>query len=104
MNPEKFTELALQTVQAAQSSAQTRGHSQILPAHVLLAALEAQDSPAARAVELAGRDVRAVKASLETFLGKLPKISGDAASGQYVAQDTAKGFEKAEKTDRKSVV
>ncbi len=98
MNPEKFTELALQTVQAAQSSAQTRGHSQILPAHVLLAALEAQDSPAARAVELAGRDVRAVKASLETFLNKLPKISGDAASGQYVAQDTAKGFEKAEKT------
>ena len=98
MNPEKFTELALQTVQAAQSSAQTRGHSQILPAHVLLAALEAQDSPAARALELAGRDVKAVKASLETFLGKLPKVSGDAASGQYVAQDTAKGFEKAEKT------
>ena len=98
MNPEKFTELALQTVQAAQSSAQTRGHSQILPAHVLLAALEANDSPAARAVELAGRDTKAVKASLETFLNKLPKISGDAASGQYVAQDTAKGFEKAEKT------
>jgi ATP-dependent Clp protease ATP-binding subunit ClpB len=98
MNPEKFTELALQTVQAAQSSAQSRGHSQILPAHVLLAALEAQDSPAARAVELAGRDTKAVKASLETFLGKLPKVSGDAASGQYVAQDTAKGFEKAEKT------
>ena len=98
MNPEKFTELALQTVQAAQSSAQSRGHSQILPAHVLLAALEAQDSPAARALELAGRDVKAVKASLETFLGKLPKVSGDAASGQYVAQDTAKGFEKAEKT------
>jgi ATP-dependent Clp protease ATP-binding subunit ClpB len=98
MNPEKFTELALQTVQAAQSSAQTRGHSQILPAHVLLAALEAQDSPAARAVELAGRDVKAIKASLETFLNKLPKVSGDAASGQYVAQDTAKGFEKAEKT------
>jgi ATP-dependent Clp protease ATP-binding subunit ClpB len=98
MNPEKFTELALQTVQAAQSSAQTRGHSQILPAHVLLAALEAQDSPAARAVELAGRDTKAVKASLETFLNKLPKVSGDAASGQYVAQDTAKGFEKAEKT------
>jgi ATP-dependent Clp protease ATP-binding subunit ClpB len=98
MNPEKFTELALQTVQAAQSSAQARGHSQILPAHVLLAALEAQDSPAARAVELAGRDTKAVKASLEAFLGKLPKVSGDAASGQYVAQDTAKGFEKAEKT------
>jgi ATP-dependent Clp protease ATP-binding subunit ClpB len=98
MNPEKFTELALQTVQAAQSSAQTRGHSQILPAHVLLAALEAQDSPAARAVELTGRDTKAVKTSLETFLNKLPKVSGDAASGQYVAQDTAKGFEKAEKT------
>jgi ATP-dependent Clp protease ATP-binding subunit ClpB len=98
MNPEKFTELALQTVQAAQSSAQTRGHSQILPAHVLLAALEAQDSPAARAVELTGRDTKTVKASLETFLNKLPKVSGDAASGQYVAQDTAKGFEKAEKT------
>jgi hypothetical protein len=38
MNPEKFTELALQTVQAAQSSAQTQSHSQIPPAHVLLTA------------------------------------------------------------------
>jgi ATP-dependent Clp protease ATP-binding subunit ClpB len=96
LNPERFTELALQAIQKAQSLAQTHRNPHILPAHVLLAALE-PDSPAARMLELAGSSAASARAALEAYLEKQPRLSGDSPAGQYLASETAKGFERAEK-------
>jgi len=81
MNPDRFTEAALQAFVHAQQDAQQRGHQQLTPAHVLLATLS-EDSPATRAVELAGGNVSASRAALEQELGKLPRVTG--ADNMYV--------------------
>jgi ATP-dependent Clp protease ATP-binding subunit ClpB len=96
VNPEKLTELALQAVQKAQNLAQSNRNSQILPLHIMLAALE-PDSPAARMITLAGMDAAQARVSLENAVAKQPKVSGDTPAGQFLAQETAKGFERADK-------
>jgi ATP-dependent Clp protease ATP-binding subunit ClpB len=93
MNPERYTELALQTLQSAQSKAQTIGNSQLLPAHVLLAALEG-DSPVLRMLELADGNTQVARNSLEKFVNAQPKTSSNA--GQFAAQEFARGLERAE--------
>ncbi len=93
MNPERYTELALQTLQSAQAKAQTIGNSQLLPAHVLLAALES-DNPSQRMLELAGGKPQQANISLEKFLQAQPKTSSNA--GQFAAQEFARGLERAE--------
>ncbi|PYE56262.1 ATP-dependent chaperone ClpB [Deinococcus yavapaiensis] len=96
MNPDRFTEAALQTIAAAQQDALSKGHQQLMPAHVLLAALAQADSPAVSGVELAGGDVRAARAALETDLAKQPRVSGD--GGQlYMDPALARALGEAEK-------
>ncbi len=93
MNPERYTELALETLQSAQAKAQTIGNSQLLPAHVLLASLE-PDSPSTRMLELAGGKAQIAKTSLEKFLNLQPKASSNA--GQFASQEFARGLERSE--------
>ena len=93
MNPERYTELALQTLQTAQQKAQTIGNSQLMPAHVLLSSLETEN-PSVRLLELAGGNVQNARASLERFLNNQPKTSSN--PGAYAAQEFAKGLERAE--------
>ncbi len=93
MNPERYTELALQTLQSAQAKAQSLGNSQLLPAHILLVSLEG-DNPSVRLLELAGGSVQSVRTSLETFLNSQPKTSSN--PGQYAAQEFGRGLERAE--------
>ncbi len=94
MNPEKFTETAMQAVQAAQSLAQTNGNPQILPAHALLALLE-NGSPAWRMVELAGGNPQQTRDALGAFLNRQAKASSGA--GQYASPEFGKALERAEK-------
>ncbi len=93
MNPERYTELALQTLQTAQTKAQAIGNSQLLPAHVLLAALEG-DTPILRMLELASGNAQVAKNSLEKFLNAQAKTSQNA--GQFASQEFARGLERAE--------
>jgi ATP-dependent Clp protease ATP-binding subunit ClpB len=93
MNPERYTELALQTLQSAQQKAQTVGNSQLLPAHVLLASLES-DNPSTRMLELAGGNLKNAKTALEKYLNAQPKTSSN--PGAYAAPEFARGLERAE--------
>ncbi|MBB6100046.1 ATP-dependent Clp protease ATP-binding subunit ClpB [Deinobacterium chartae] len=96
MHPERFTEAALEAVAGAQQSAQAKSHQQLTPVHLLLAALEATDSPAARAVTRAGGDAQTARTALEAELSRLPRVSGD--GGQlYLDPASARGFESAER-------
>ncbi|ADV67038.1 ATP-dependent chaperone ClpB [Deinococcus maricopensis] len=87
MNPEHLTEAAVQAIAQAQQDALGRGHQTLTPTHVLLATLDA-DSPAARAVTLAGGDLKAARSALEADLAKLPRVQG---GGDQIYGDGALG-------------
>ncbi|MFN3265326.1 MAG: AAA family ATPase, partial [Deinococcales bacterium] len=94
MNPERYTELALLTLQSAQQKAQSMGNSQLMPAHLLLVSLESADNPSSRMLEIAGSNVQNAKVALERFLQAQPKTSQNA--GAFAAQEFARGLERAE--------
>ncbi len=93
MNPERYTELALQTLQNAQSKAAAIGNSHLMPAHVLLVSLES-DNPSARMLEVAGGNVKNVRVFLERHLQSQPKTSSN--PGAFAGQEFARGLERAE--------
>ncbi|HWG85860.1 MAG TPA: ATP-dependent chaperone ClpB [Deinococcales bacterium] len=95
MNPERFTEAALQAIQQAQQDAQARGNSQIQPAHLLRALLDT-DSPAARAVNLAGGDATRSRSAIEGYLSRQPRVQGT-EGGQYASSEFGRALERAEK-------
>ncbi|GGJ62307.1 ATP-dependent chaperone ClpB [Deinococcus aquiradiocola] len=81
MNPDQLTESALQAVANAQQNAQTAGHQQLTPTH-LLQALLTQDQ-AARLLQTAGADLPALQESITANLQKLPRVQG--GDGQLYA-------------------
>jgi ATP-dependent Clp protease ATP-binding subunit ClpB len=93
LNPERFTELALQLIQQTQAKTQAMGHPAMTPAHLLATALEG-DSPAIRIAQLAGANPQNAKASLDAYLGKQARASSGA--GQYASNEFGKGLERAE--------
>ncbi|WP_161880273.1 ATP-dependent chaperone ClpB [Deinococcus alpinitundrae] len=74
MNPEHFTESALQAIAEAQQQAQAAQH-QTLTTWQVLSALLGNDT-AARTLTQAGGDLNAARASLDAELGKLPRVQG----------------------------
>jgi len=66
LNPDQLTESALQAVATAQQNAQTAGHQQLTPTH-LLQALLTQDQ-AARLLQTAGADLPALQESITANL------------------------------------
>ena len=78
MNPEHFTESALQAVAEAQQQAQAAGHQALTTWHVLSALLG--NDTAARTLTQAGGDLSAARVSLDAELQKLPRVQG--AEGQ----------------------
>ncbi|MGL4608739.1 MAG: Clp protease N-terminal domain-containing protein, partial [Trueperaceae bacterium] len=95
MNAERLTESALQMVASAQQIAQTRQHQTITPVHLVTALLSDGASPAARVVERAGGNLAQIRASLDTNLSRLPKVSG--GDGQYMSNDMTQVFDEAER-------
>ncbi|MPY65679.1 ATP-dependent chaperone ClpB [Deinococcus sp. SDU3-2] len=74
MNPERFTEAALQAVAAAQQLAQSNHQQTLTVAHVLRTLLD--NDTAARAVTSAGGDLSAIRSALDAELAKLPRVQG----------------------------
>ncbi|AFZ68666.1 ATP-dependent chaperone ClpB [Deinococcus peraridilitoris] len=97
MNPDRFTEAALQAFTDAQASAQGRGHQQLMPAHLLLASLTV-NSPAARALALAGGELGAARSALEAELAKLPRVQG--SDNMYVDASVMRAVNAAEELAR----
>ncbi|UWQ21601.1 ATP-dependent chaperone ClpB [Jannaschia sp. W003] len=101
MNLEKFTERARGFLQAAQTIATREGHQQLTPEHLLKAVMDDEQGMAANLIDRAGGASARVREAVDAAVARLPKVSGDA--GQvYVARDTAKVLDEAEKVAAKA--
>jgi ATP-dependent Clp protease ATP-binding subunit ClpB len=82
MNIEKYTERARGFIQAAQMLAMREGHPQLSPGHVLKVLLDDPEGLAAGLIDRAGGRSRDALTAVELWLGKQPKVSGNAAQPQ----------------------
>ena len=101
MDLNKFTERARGFVQAAQTIALREGHQRLTPEHILKALLDDDQGMSANLITHSGGDLRRVIDSVETAIGKLPKVSGD--TGQvYLDSQTARVMDEAAKVAEKA--
>src|ERR1041385_7103511 len=97
MDLEKYTERARGMLQAAQSLALRSGHQRFAPEHLLKILLDDPEGLAANLIRTSGGRPEQALAKLETFLGKIPKVEGQGAGQLYMAPETARLFDAAEK-------
>ncbi len=97
MNLDRYTERAKGFVQAAQTIALRESHQQLTPEHLLKALIDDPEGLASGLIRAAGGNAEQVLAQTESTLQSLTKVSGDGAGQIYLAPQTAKVFEQAEK-------
>ena len=97
MNFEKFTDRAKGFVQAAQTIALRDGHQQFAPEHLLKALLDDSEGLAAGLIRRSGGRPEQVLSATDQVLAKRPKVSGGGAGQPYVAAETARVFDQAQK-------
>ncbi|MDU8926627.1 ATP-dependent chaperone ClpB [Alisedimentitalea sp. MJ-SS2] len=101
MNLEKFTERSRGFIQAAQTIAMREDHQRLLPEHLLKALMDDEQGLASNLIKRAGGAPERVVEAVETAIGKIPKVSGDA--GQvYMDSAFAKVTAEAEKLAKKA--
>ncbi|WP_170576305.1 ATP-dependent chaperone ClpB [Ruegeria atlantica] len=101
MDLNKFTERARGFVQAAQTIALREGHQRLEPTHILKALMDDDQGLASNLITRAGGAPNRVVEALDTAMGKIPKVSGDA--GQiYMDGQTAKVLDEAAKIAAKA--
>ena len=96
MDLNKFTERSRGFVQAAQTIAMREGHQRMAPEHILKALMDDEQGLASNLIRRSGGAPERVVAAVETAIGKIPKVSGDAGQ-TYLDQNTAKVLSEAEK-------
>ncbi len=102
MDIEKYTERSRGFIQAAQSLAQRSGHQRLTPEHILKILLDDREGLAANLIRASGGDPARALSGVETALAKLPKVEGGGAGQLYLAPETARLFESAEKIAEKA--
>ncbi|HUB96650.1 MAG TPA: ATP-dependent chaperone ClpB [Stellaceae bacterium] len=102
MDFEKYTERSKGFVQAAQTLAQRRGHQQLTPDHLLKVLLDDKEGLAANLIRAAGGDPRAVLATTEATLDRLPRVEGGGAGQVYLSPEINRLFAEAEKIAEKA--
>ena len=102
MDLEKYSDRVRGFVQAAQTLAQRRGHQQLTPLHILSVLLEDKEGLAMNLIAAAGGDGAAARTATDKALEALPKVEGAGAGQVFLAQDTTKLFEQAEKLAEKA--
>jgi ATP-dependent Clp protease ATP-binding subunit ClpB len=102
MEFEKYTERAKGFVQAAQGLALRSGHQRLTPEHVLKILLDDKEGLAANLINAAGGDAAAALRAVEAELAKLPRVEGQGAGQVFLAPETARLFEQAEKLAEKA--
>ncbi|MEL6914935.1 MAG: ATP-dependent chaperone ClpB [Pseudomonadota bacterium] len=95
MNLDKFTERARGFLQAAQTIAARESHQRLTPEHLLKALLDDGEGLAANLISRAGGQPGSVQQAVDLAVGKLPKVSGDAAQ-VYVDQTLTRVLGEAE--------
>ena len=102
MDFEKYTERARGFVQSAQSLALREGHQRFSPEHLLKVLLDDQEGLAAGLIRAGGGDPVAALRETEMQLKKLPRVEGSGAGQLYIAPETARVFDAAEKLANKA--
>ena len=97
MDIEKYTERSRGFLQAAQTLAQRSGHQRLTPEHLLKVLLDDREGLAANLIRAAGGDPARALGATEAALGKIPQVEGAGAGQLYMATETARLFEQAEK-------
>src|SRR5882672_8467005 len=97
MDIEKYTERSRGFIQAAQGLAQRSGHQRLTPEHILKILLDDSEGLAANLIRASGGDPARALSAVEAALAKLPKVEGGGAGQLYLAPETARLFEAAEK-------
>lgn len=102
MNFDKYTERSQGFIQSAQTLAQREGHQRILPLHLLKVLLDDEEGLSASLIRTAGgAPEKALELTTEA-LNRLPKIGGSGAGQVFLAPETSKIFELAEKEAKKA--
>src|SRR3984957_20433289 len=102
MDFEKYTERAKGFVQAAQALALRSGHQRLTPEHILKILLDDKEGLAANLIGAAGGDSRVALRAVEVELAKWPRVEGQGAGQVYLAPETGRFFEQAEKLAEKA--
>ncbi|MBD3666286.1 ATP-dependent chaperone ClpB [Sulfitobacter aestuariivivens] len=101
MDLSKFTERSRGFIQAAQTIATRDSHQRLAPDHLLKALLDDDQGLASNLIAASGGDPARVTQALELGLGKMPKVSGDAAQ-TYLDSATTKVLAEAETIAKKA--
>ena len=102
MDFEKYTERARGFIQSAQALALREGHQRFTPEHVLKVLLDDPEGLAGNLIRASGGDPKRALDATEADLAKLPKVEGGGAGQLYLAPETARLFEQAEKVAQKA--
>ncbi|MEZ5930532.1 MAG: ATP-dependent chaperone ClpB [Alphaproteobacteria bacterium] len=102
MDFEKYTERARGFIQSAQALALREGHQRFVPEHVLKVLLDDPEGLARNLIRAAGGEPARAMERVEAALGRLPKVEGSGAGQLYLAPETARLFEQAEKIAEKA--
>jgi ATP-dependent Clp protease ATP-binding subunit ClpB len=102
MDFDKYTDRAKGFVQSAQLLALRSGHQRLQPEHLLKVLLEDKEGLCANLIGAAGGDAKAALRAVETELARVPRVEGSGAGQVYLAPETARVFEQAEKIAEKA--
>jgi ATP-dependent Clp protease ATP-binding subunit ClpB len=101
MDLSKFTERSRGFVQAAQTIATRDSHQRLAPEHLLKALMDDEEGLASNLINASGGNAAAVKLAIDISLGKMPKVTGDAAQ-TYLDGTTTRVLAEAEALAKKA--
>ncbi len=102
MEIEKYTERSKGFIQSAQTLALRSGHQRLTPEHLLKVLLDDKEGLSANLIRAAGGDPQIVLRSVETELGKQPRVEGSGAGQVYLSPEIARVFDRAEQIAEKA--
>lgn len=97
MDLSKYTEKAREILQNSQMLALREGHQRFLPEHILMTLLADLKGPIARLLEIMSIPLKPLQDKVEALLQKHPKVAGQGVGQIYLAPETARVLDYAEK-------
>ncbi len=95
MQFDKFTMKSQEAIQAAQSLADSKGHQEIVPEHLLVAILDQEGGVVAPVLKKMGVNLTRVKEGSERLLDDIPQVSGSGFNEVYASRRLRKILDQA---------
>jgi ATP-dependent Clp protease ATP-binding subunit ClpB len=102
MNLEVYTERSRGFLQSAQMLALRSGHQRLTTEHLLKVLLDDKEGLCANLIKKAGGDPNKALQAVEAEIARQPKVEGGGAGQVYMAPETARALESAEKIAEKA--